>query len=396
MNRIARSLLRAERRSDFVSLINTNFHSCGLYPDEELLRAAIGRALDPPRREYAPDPAGLRGLRQAVARYYADSGVVVGPESIVVTASASESYRHVFTGHCARGGEVLLPRPGYPLFEEVALRCGLNPRSYDLDPAAGWRVDTASLVALIGPTTTAVVLISPNNPTGSVVDEETVRAIGAVCAEHDVALVVDEVFSEYRFAAGGSDEVARLPRPAALCPEALVFTINGASKLLASPDLKVSWIAVSGPTGRREAAMEELEIENDLYLDASPINQHAVAELLDARERVWLRLVEVVGRRRAAMLAELESIAERHPGRLSWVEPAGGIHLPVFVEGDGGLDDEEIAVRLLDRHALSVHPGYLYGVESPTMLVLSYLAPEAIIREGMLRIESFVSALRTT
>ena len=396
MNRIARSLLRAERRSDFVSLINTNFHSCGLYPDEELLRAAIGRALDPPRREYAPDPAGLRGLRQAVARYYADSGVVVGPESIVVTASASESYRHVFTGHCARGGEVLLPRPGYPLFEEVAMRCGLNPRSYDLDPAAGWRVDTASLVALIGPTTTAVVLISPNNPTGSVVDEETVRAIGAVCAEHDVALVVDEVFSEYRFATGASDEADPLPRPSTLCPDTLVFTINGASKLLASPDLKVSWIVVSGPTGRREAATEALEIENDLYLDSSPINQHAVAELLDAPGPAWGNPVAIVARRRAAMLAELESLAARHEGTLSWVEPAGGIHLPVFLDDDGGLDDEEIAVRLLDEYALSVHPGYLYGVEAPTMLVLSYLSPEEAIREGMDRIDSFLSALRTT
>jgi len=96
------------------------------------------------------------------------------------------------------------------------------------------------------------------------------------------------------------------------------------------------------------------------------------------------------------MLAELESLAARHEGTLSWVEPAGGIHLPVFLDDDGGLDDEEIAVRLLDEYALSVHPGYLYGVEAPTMLVLSYLSPEEAIREGMDRIDSFLSALRTT
>jgi len=386
-NRIARATRLAQQHPDFLSLIDTNFHSCGLYPDDSVILAAFTAYFASHRRAYDPQPAGLPELREAVSRFYAGSNIDFSPQSIVVTASASESYRHIFTGHCRRGAKVLLPRPGYPLFEEVALRCGLEPDFYDLRSESGWSIEEEEVCRKIDAKTAALVVISPNNPTGAIVGEETILALGARCRDAGVAFIVDEVFSEYRF--GGSSP---LPRPAAICPETLVYTINGASKLLASPDLKVSWIAVSGPEEARTQAVEELEVENDLYLDGSPVNQYVATKLLDAAAPTSERIVNLVAERRATMLTELGAIAQHRP-EASWVEPAGGIHLPiVFAEDPGGLDDEEIAIALLDRYRLAVHPGYLYGFDERTTLVVSYLAPVDAIREGMARFGAFLSS----
>lgn len=390
-NRIAAALRQARSRDDFIDLINTNFHACGLAPPPNTLLDAAARYLtDDDLRPYRPDPAGLPALRESVSRFYARAGVEVPPAAVIATASASDSYTQIFHAVATPGDEVLLPRPGYPLFEEVAARCGLEPRFYDLDPGAGWRIDPAEVAARIGRRTAALVVISPNNPTGSVVDSSAFESLGAASAGEGVALVVDEVFSAFRFG-------ARLPRAAALCPDALVFTINGMSKLAASPDLKVSWVAVTGPDARVADAVEALETENDLYLNASPINQHVAAVLLDEERALADRIVAEVARRRAVMLDELARVNAAHPGALRWTAPDGGIHLPVVLPDPPlGLDDEELAIGLLEREALSVHPGYLYGVEEPTMLIVSYLSPPGVIEEGIRRLGRFLSSPGTS
>ena len=403
-NRIASALRAAEARTEYLNLINTNFHDCGLATDPDVIASSVSSFLhDRSLRPYRPDPAGSPLLREAVAGWYRQAGMELDASSVIVTASASESYRHLFTACCRAGGTVLLPRPGYPLFEDVAERCGLEPRFYRLLAENRWGVQPEEIAALMVHDTRAVVLISPNNPTGTVIDSDAVREIGKLCARRGVALIVDEVFSEYRFETNRARSAAapalhaELPRPGALCPETAVYTINGVSKLFAAPDLKVSWIALTGPPDHVADARERLEIENDLYLSASPINQFVAARLLDHHAEWTAALVAEVGARRDAMLAALRHLDGRHPGVVSWIEPAGGIHLPLLFESaPGGMNDEELAIELLDRHALSVHPGYLYGEEERTMIVVSYLAPEPVIREGISRLDDWISSRRTT
>ncbi|MFW5689687.1 MAG: pyridoxal phosphate-dependent aminotransferase [Spirochaetota bacterium] len=415
-NRLSIALRRAQVRPDFVNLINTNFHACGLLPNDEELRGAYASYFERPElRVYAPEPAGLPALREAVAAYYDSCGVRVSPEQVVVTASASESYTHIFTGICTPPGRdagsprpaVLLPRPGYPLFEDVALRCGLEPRFYELDAERRWRIDeehVASLMAGVaseGGRTAALVLISPNNPTGSIADGPTIDSLARHCASAGAVMIVDEVFSEFRFEAAG---LGPLPRPMEIAPDLPVYTINGASKLLASPDLKVSWIVASGPGS--EEAIESLEVEAGIYLNASPLNQHAAARLLAG---AWgprpgsapaARIVASVAERRAIMIEGLRRLADETSGAISFVEPAGGIHLPLLIDPEQGaarrtgggwrtLDDEELAVELLEAYSLALHPGYLYGVEERTMLVASYLSPPDVIRAGLDRLRTF-------
>jgi len=396
-NRYGEALERVRSQPDFVDLIDTNFHRCGLYPPTDPLETATRRYLGVggAREPYSPDPAGSRDLRAAVASWYARDGWSLKPSDLIVTASASESYSHIFSSLLPPGSQVLLPSPGYPLFEEVAERRGLEPRFYRLNPDRGWEVDVESLDRAAGPQTGCVVLISPNNPTGAVVPEETVQLVGAIARKNRALILVDEVFSAFRYTG------APLPRPGPLLLEQPVCTINGASKLFASPDLKVSWIALSGPERWVAESRERLQVENDLYLNGSPLSQECVASLFSSTSDPGAQLAAMVGERRLAMERALQ-LANRNLaiGRtaasgvhLDWTPAAAGIHLPVRVRGTIGLDDEELAVRALINEHLNVHPGYLYGMEDGRYLVMSFLAPEERIGNGISRLTRLLTRL---
>ena len=399
-NRYAGARREAEKHADFVDLIDTNFHNCGLrYPPTAIHAATDRYFAGADERPYRPDPAGDPALRTAIAAYYRGAGVAVAPDSVVVTASASESYSHIFASRCGTGDRVLLPSPGYPMFEDIAVRNGLAVDFYDQRRSADWTIDPDQLEAILRPRkavlrprTAAVVLISPNNPTGAVISDATIRRIGEICNRHGLFLVVDEVFSEILFT--GSP----LPRPALLLPNLLVYTINGASKLFASPELKVSWIAVTGPaagrsrTDTRDPVIEDLLVQNDLFLSASSMSQFIVTEMFAGGMEFSRAMAGEIAKRREVMLGEIERIEG-----LSAVPTEGGIHLPVAIDPDAlpaGTDDEEIAVQLLLNHRVATHPGYLYGMDQPVTLVMSYLAPEDQILEGMSRIECYLKALK--
>ncbi len=384
-NRYAVARREAEKHPAFVDLIDTNFHNCGFRYPPMVIQAAVDQyfsgAVD---RRYRPDPAGDPALRGTIAAYYRDADVVVTPESVVVTASASESYSHLFASRCMIGDRVLLPHPGYPLFEDIAVRNGLTVDFYDQRRSADWRIDPNQLETRIHPRTAAIVLISPNNPTGSVIPDATIRHVGKICERHGLFLVVDEVFSEILFTG------AALPRPALLLPNLLVYTINGASKLFASPELKVSWIVVTGPPDTRSQAIEDLLVQNDLFLSASSMSQFIAAEMFAAGMEFSHGMAAAIAGRRELILGEIERI-----DGLSAVPTAGGIHLPIAIDPNAlpaGTDDEEVAVQLLLNHRVAIHPGYLYGMEHPVSLIMSYLAPEDQILDGMSRIERYLRA----
>ena len=385
-NRYAAARGEAEGRPDFIDLIDTNFHSCGFrYPARVMRRGAVRQLSSTRLRRYQPDPAGAEILRSQVARFYRDGGVAGDPDHVVITASASESYSHIFAARCAPGDRVLLPRPGYPLFEDVAGRHALGVDFYDQRADLCWKPDWSGMEAAITPRTRAVVLISPNNPTGHVLSEDEIREVGTICRRHNLFLVVDEVFSGILFTSGP------LPRPARLLPELLVFTINGTSKLFASPELKVSWILVTGPAGARATAIEELQIQNDLFLSAAPLNQSLAAGMLARGPRFTQAVARAVAARRNAALAALAGIEG-----VTAIPPSGGIHLPLLIETDAyavPVDDEDVAVLLLARYHTAMHPGYLYGISRPA-LVMSYLSPEGRIRAGIDQLRSCLRALR--
>jgi len=340
-------------------------------PDAPELLASLAR--DEARR-YDPSPFGLAPARAAVARDFARRGTPVDPDRILLHASTSEAYAFLFKLLCDPGDQVLVPRPGYPLFEFLAELESVEARSYPLLHDGEWHLDVAAIEVAITPRTRAVVVVSPGNPTGAFLKRAELEALDALCAAHELALVSDEVFADFALR-----EDARRAESAARDGRALAFALGGLSKSCGLPQLKLAWTAVSGPPSLRAAALARLEVVADTYLSVSTPVQVAAPSLLERREE----LQAPIQARVAANLEFLhEAVGSGSPATL--YEPEGGWSAVLRVPATS--TEEERVLRLLEVHGVLVHPGYFFDFPSEAFLVVSLLTPHAEFREGIGRV----------
>lgn len=379
-----KALEGARRDPEFLDLTDSRFHQNGLLPDRTVFEAAFGRYLD--RRAYDPDSRGARPAREALSQFYAEEGWVLDPDQFFLTAGTSEAYALAFSTLAEAGDIVALPRPGYPLFEHIAGHSRLKTVFYDQPFATGWQPDAASLEAVLTPRTRFVVVISPNNPTGQTASTEALGSVAQVCRRHDLILVVDEVFDACWEGPGA------LPRPGALFPDVKCLTLNGISKRFGSPDLKLAWMAVSGPRAWVRTVEERLELANDTFLSANSYSQFLLPELFAALGP-WQRNLRT-------LLAENRNTAAawmaREP-RVKGLVPRGGIHGLWRFDGlPDRWDDEAWAVRLLEQDKVALHPGFFYDVTEPGVwLVYSLLKEPGEFRTGLGRLERRLSSVST-
>ena len=382
--------VRASRRSVF-DLTVSNPTRVGLRYDSAAVLGALGshRALD-----YDPQPKGLLGARQAVTRYYDGH---VDPERIVLTTSTSEGYSFVFRLLCNAGDELLVPKPSYPLFEFLADLQDVKLVPYPLIYDHGWQLDFPSMEKVVTPSTRGVVVVHPNNPTGSYVHETEIGQLNAFCREYGLALVVDEVFLDYRLGSPGAKSPARKVRdPSTEAPpiiewsfarnrEVLTFTLSGLSKISALPQMKVAWIVTSGPEAQMREAMARLEVIADTYLSMNAPIQWAVPLLLAQKEDIQQQLLKRVRNN----LTELDGQLARQAAceRLS-VE--GGWYAVVRVPVTRS--DEDLAIALVKKKGVIVHPGHFYDLPTDGYLVVSLIAEEGEFREGGERLIGFLNS----
>jgi aspartate/methionine/tyrosine aminotransferase len=332
--------------------------------DAEEIRAALS---DPAALRYEPAPFGLPSARAAIAEELAADGVDVSPDRVVLTASTSEAYGFLLKLLCDPGEEVLVPRPGYPLVDELARFEGVTPVGYRVAYDGAWHLDVASLRAAVSPRTRAIVVVSPNNPTGHYLkDDERValRSLG-------LPVICDEVFLRYPHG-----DVR--PRTALTIRDVPVFVLGGLSKLAGLPQLKLGWIAAGGPGAEIEAALARLEHVADAWLSVSTPVQVAVPRLLAAAAVTRAAIAARVADNLAALRARLD-------GTSATVLPVEGgwyavVHLPA-VRGE-----EAWALHLLEDLGVLVQPGWLYDFETEPHAVVSLLVPEATFREGIDRL----------
>lgn len=324
---------------------------------------------------YDPDPAGLLSARQAIADYYMEMGVSVAPEALFLTAGTSEAYAALFKLLGNPGDEILVPRPGYPLLAHLAGFESLRSISYPLryDDRKGWSVDLDVLSALVTPKTRAIVMINPNNPTGSYLKTSELEALNAVCRRHDLAMIVDEVFNDY--AAESAAEV----RTVAKNSGALTFVLNGISKMLALPQLKLGWILIVGPAGRSREARQNLGILLDFYLNVSAPVQHAARKLLAGRRGIQRRIKD-----RIALNSRFLEEQTARTGNCRLRRREGGWY--AILEIDDGLSDEDRVLKLLNDDDTLVHPGFFYDFNQAGIVVVSLLPPEEMFRTGISRL----------
>ena len=339
------------------------------YAGDEILRAIAARE----SLVYRPSPAGMQEAREAISQYY---GRAVSPDRILLTASTSEAYSYLFKLLADPGDEVLIPRPSYPLFDYLAELEAVKAAAYPLIYDHGWFIDFGALESLIHTRTRAIVIVNPNNPTGSYIKRGELEKLGRLCREHDLAIVSDEVFSDFALTPD-ANAVATLVQ----FEGALSFSLSGLSKVAALPQMKLGWIVVSGPAELRTSAYERLELIADTYLSTGTPVQCGSSALLATRASIQDQI-----RRRTASNLDLLNNAVRSTGFGALLVEGGWyaiLHVPRV------RTEEEWALELLRREKVLTQPGYFYDFGREAFLVLSLLTPSEVFGEGVRRILAF-------
>ena len=340
------------------------------YPGEEILAALADRR----SLIYEPTPAGLPAAREAMAAYYEARGYAVDSEDILLTSSTSESYAWLFKLLADPGDEILVPRPSYPLFEFLAQMESVKVVHYPLVHHDGWSIDIDALAGAVTARTRAIVVVNPNNPTGSFVKRQELEKLTALSAERGLALIADEVFADYSF---GED--SERVRSLIGVSEALAFSLSGLSKIAGLPQLKLGWMVMSGPAAECEHVRERLELIADTYLSVATPVQHALPELLAAGANVQHQIADRV---RGNLDQLRAALGQNSSGQILDVE--GGWYATLRVPRT--CSEEEWCLELLERDGVLVQPGFFYDFESEAFLVLSLLTPTEIFRSGVERI----------
>ena len=353
-----------------LDLTGTNPTAAGLAGPDDLLAGLA----DPAGLRYAPDPRGLQTARLAAGRELRRQGLAVPPDRIVLTASTSEAYAFLFKVACDPGDDVLVPAPSYPLFDHLSRLEGVRAVPYPLDPHGGWAYDAAAVAAHLTPRTRVVIVVSPNNPTGTVVSAGQATALSASCGAHDVLLVADEVFSDYRLDGGRAGPTSVLAETSCLA-----VTLGGLSKAVGLPQLKLAWMAIGGPADAAADLAARLELVADTFLSVGTPVQLALPVLLERgaaiRDRIRSRIV--------VNLAEARRRLAAAPA-LQLLEPHGGWTAVLRVPATRS--EDALALDLLERHHVVVQPGYFYDFPYEAFLVVSLLTEPEPFAEGLDRI----------
>lgn len=307
------------------------------------------------------------------------AAVALSPDRVFLTASTSEAYAHLFRLLCDPGDEVLVPRPSYPLLEPIARIEDARVHAYRLAYDGTWRLDADSLEASVTPRTRVVVLVEPNNPTGSMLAPDEFSRVEEICRERGLAMIVDEVFGDIVWPPGAGPLPSRLGERTAP-----TFVLGGISKPCGLPQLKLGWIAACGPEERLAALLPGLEWILDLFLSVGAPVQWALPRLLEARHPYQAAL----RRRLEETLGAIDEAAARHPRRLALLPGGAGLSAVLRVQHDAGgpARGEDLAEWSLRERGVLLHPGHFYDLPGDDVAVASLLVPGAWMREALERI----------
>lgn len=372
LNRLT-EVLEARRRAGLpiLDLTESNPTRCGFeYPAVEIFAALTA----PESLIYEPSPKGLLSAREAVVAYYAEKGVTVDPEQILLTASTSEAYSFLFRLLADPGDCVLVPRPSYPLFDFLATINDVELNAYPLAYSAGWHVDVAALRELVTDRTRAILVVNPNNPTGSFLQRDELARMFDLCGQHELALISDEVFADYPFAPN-PDRVVSV----AGSSDVLTFALGGISKLLGLPQMKLAWICASGPAEVLNDALARLEVVADTYLSVNTPVQRALPRWLALRDKLTQSILTRILTNRPYLIDRT-----RPPHTCEYLEADGGWYAVIRVPRTRS--EEELVVELLEQDGVLVHPGYFFDFDAEGYLVVSLLPPPDVFQPGMERV----------
>ena len=367
-NTITQTLNRRKASGkDLIDLTESNPTRCGFsFPVDEIIGGLHCRD----NVNYYPSARGMQKAREAVAGYYARQGFSVSPDAVFLTASTSEAYSFLFRLLADPGDGVLFPRPSYPLFQFLGELNDVELAFYPLVDIQGWRINLDDLKEQLTPRTKAIVLVNPNNPTGSYVRPEEKDALNALCRDRGLAVISDEVFWDFRF------ENAPPAMSFTGNREALTFVLGGLSKCAAMPQMKLSWIVASGPSVELEEAAARLEVITDTYLSVNTPVQNALPEWFGLLPQIQGQILARVNANRRKFLN----------GQEPWtcLDAGGGWYAVLRLPEQ--IPEETFVLRLLEEDGVFVHPGYFFDFEDEPYIVVSLLPSEESVERGIAKI----------
>ena len=369
-NRLSRTLaeLRASGKP-ILDLTRSNPTECGFTYDEKGIARAFA---NPGILQYQPNPRGLINAREAVGAYYDQQQIPVAPDDLLLTSGTSEAYSFVFRLLCNPGDEVLIPAPGYPLFDFLADLCDVKLVRYPLLYDHGWQIDFSALSAVLSARTKALIVVHPNNPTGHYTSAAEQAQLADFCGQRGIAMIADEVFLDFSLKGSHAESFAAKNKP-------LTFTLGGLSKICGLPQMKLAWIAVSGPAQEKTEALARLEVIVDAYLSVGTPVQLAAPALLATRAafqaQVTARLLANLRELDAQLSAQSECNRLLCEGGWSAV-----LRIPATQP------DEDLAITLLVENGVYVHPGHFYDFVQPGHAVVSLIVPEDEFADGIGRV----------
>ena len=348
---------------DILDLTASNPTSCGFLYPEEMLSAL--NSLD--NFHYHPDACGMKKAREAVARYYTRQKAVLSSHDIILTASTSEAYSFLMRLLVNPGEKVLIPRPSYPLFQFLL---EINDVHFDYYPLVydgqKWRLDTLALERLVDSKTKAIILVNPNNPTGSYISSTELNFLNELCRKHQIAIISDEVFYDYALTPGDFVSLAGNK-------SALSFVLGGLSKTLGFPQMKCAWILASGPQGILQESLSRLEIIADTYLSVNTPVQNALGPWFEYVPELQEQIISRVKENWQWLSAHLNGHTELLSIQGGWYAT---LRIPAVKS------EEEWVLEFLREDHVSVYPGYFFDFEKEAYIVLSLLPPTSIFQEA--------------
>jgi alanine-synthesizing transaminase len=363
-NRISLALVKLrEAGAAVLDLARSNPTECGFRYDEDGIRQAVSSS---EILRYEPDPRGLAAAREAVCAY----GAHVEPDDLVLASGTSEGYSFLFRLLCNAGDEVLIPSPGYPLFDFLADLCDVKLVRFPLVYGHGWQIDFSALAAAASERTRAMIVVHPNNPTGHYTSESEQAQLAEFCRTRGIALLADEVFLDFSL-------VGR--RRSFASSETLSFTLSGLSKICGLPQMKLAWIAMGGAKAAKREALARLELIADAYLSVNTPVQLAAAALLETRTAFQAQATERI----RANLRELDGQLSRQSACSRLVCEGGWtavLRVPALQS------DEDLTIALLKERGVHVHPAHFYDFPKPGHIVVSLIVPQQEFAEGVERV----------
>ena len=350
-----------------IDLTESNPTNCGFKYDSLRILSALN---DPASLSYEPIAQGLPQACAAVAEYYLALGSRVSVDDIFLTTGTSEAYSFVLRALCNPSDEILIPQPGYPLLNFLADLHDVTLVRYPLVYDYGWQIDFHSLQQAITPRTRAVAVVHPNNPTGHFCKPHEITQLGKLCAEHQIALIADEVFLDF-----GLRDAAK-PQSFVVSSEALTFAMSGLSKISGLPQMKVAWLVVNGPRQLKQQAVGRLEMIADTYLSMNTPMQLALGTLLEQRHAFQKQCLA----RTQSNLTRLDELLATQ----TWcarLKVEGGWYAVLKMPATNS--DDELALELLNKRGVHLHPGHFYDFPGDGYLIVSLIARQAAFETGI-------------